>query len=214
MQDGAVKPQKGLENLVQLDQYRAGEEALWRAFQKGDRVAAGEIWRREARWVQSLLFRLLGPKARHDLEDLAQEVFIITHKQLPTLDLTRPPRNYLTGVVLNVARRRLRSWRRKNQFLEMLPHVMRRPWVDPVDPTVPRAVNELNAALDQLDPDLRIAFVLRVIEMQTLEAVAANLDISLATAKRRVRAARLELVAQAARYPALASYLTGADADE
>ena len=91
---------------------------------------------------------------------------------------------------------------------------MRRPWVDPVDPTVPRAVNELNAALDQLDPDLRIAFVLRVIEMQTLEAVAANLDISLATAKRRVRAARLELVAQAARYPALASYLTGADADE
>lgn len=161
-----------------------------------------------------MFLHVLGARIRDDVEDLTQEVFIIIQKQLPTLDLGRPVRLYLTGIVMNLAHQRLRSWRRKARFLEALPHAIRAPWVEPVDPSLPQAVAELNSALDRLDPELRLAFTLRFIQKQTLEEVAESLELSLATAKRRLRAARLELQALAPRYPTLSTFLSGAADDD
>jgi RNA polymerase sigma-70 factor (ECF subfamily) len=54
--------------------------------------------------------RRLGAAPR-EVEDLAQEVFVVLHQHWPTLDLTRPLRPYIFGVAFRVvcASRRRRS---------------------------------------------------------------------------------------------------------
>jgi RNA polymerase sigma-70 factor (ECF subfamily) len=201
------------DNLIVLDDHRPVDAATWEAFRAGDRLAAAEVWRREAPWIRGLLFRLVGPKGSADLDDLTQDVFLILQKELPTVDLSTPLRGFLVGLAVNVARRRLRSAWRWGVVRRALPFASTRT-VQPTDPSAPRVFAELFQALDTLEPEERLAFSLRYLEQQTLEEVAESLDVSLATAKRRLRSARLKLVAQAARFPALAAKLDGSSDEE
>ena len=84
----------------------------------------------------------------------------------------------------------------------------------PTDPSAPRVIAELLQAMELLEPEERLAFSLRYLEQQTLDEVAASLDVSLATAKRRLRSARLQLVARAAQFPALAAKLDGSSDED
>lgn len=56
--------------------------------------------------------RRLGARPR-DIEDLAQDVFVVLHRQWPTLDLTRPLRPYLFGVAFRVVAANRRRRRRE-----------------------------------------------------------------------------------------------------
>lgn len=198
--------------LIVLDEHRAVSVQTWEAFRRGERQAAAEVWRHEAPWVRGLLLRLLGPRAANDLDDLTQDVFLILQRKLAELDLTQPMRGFLVGVAVNVSRRRLRSAWRWSVVRRVLPFSTPSA-VLPTDPSAPKVIAELVEALELLEPEERLAFSLRYLEQQSLNEVAASLDVSLATAKRRLRTARLQLLAQATRFPVLAARLDGS-ADE
>ena len=61
---------------------------------------------------------------------------------------------------------------------------------DDASPEVRAELAKLDRVLGELDPQLRIAWMLRFVEGWELTEVAAALDVSLATAKRRIKAAR------------------------
>ena len=201
------------DNVIALDAHRPVAPTTWEAFRRGDRLAAAEVWRHEAPWVRGVLFRLLGPRAADDLDDLTQDVFLILQRRLGELDLTQPMRGFLVGVAVNVARRRLRSAWRWSVVRRALPFSMPKA-VLPTDPSAPRVIAELLEAMELLEPEERLAFGLRYLEQQTLDEVAASLDVSLATAKRRLRSARLQLIARAQQFPALAVKLDGSSDED
>ncbi len=203
---------RGADNVIALDAHRGLATSTWEAFRRGDRLAAAAVWRHEAPFVRGVLFRLLGPRATDDLDDLTQDVFLILQRRLGELDLSQPMRGFLVAVAVNVARRTLRSAWRWNAVRRVLPFSTPRA-VLPTDPSAPRVVGELLEAMELLAPEERLAFSLRYLEQQTLTEVAASLDVSLATAKRRLRSARLMIVARAEQFPALAAKLDGS-ADE
>ena len=66
------------------------------------------------------------------------------------------------------------------------------------------------AILDELPADARVPFALRFIEGMALDEVAAACDVSLSTAKRRLRRAEERFMKIAAGYPELAEWLEGA----
>ncbi|MCA2979211.1 MAG: sigma-70 family RNA polymerase sigma factor [Myxococcaceae bacterium] len=196
------------DNVIVLDEQRAVDASTWAAFRGGDRRAAAEVWRREAPWLRRLLYRLVGPAGADDLDDLTQDVFLILQRELHALDVTTPMRGFLVGLAVNVARRRLRSAWRWGVVRRALPFSLPKA-VLPTDPSAPRVFAELFEALETLEPEERLAFSLRYLEQQSLTEVAESLDVSLATVKRRLRGARLHLIAQAARFPTLAATLDG-----
>jgi RNA polymerase sigma-70 factor (ECF subfamily) len=211
LQRQAVEPET--DNVIVLDEHRAVAPSTWEAFRRGDRHAAAEVWRHEAPWVRGVLFRLLGPRAAGDLGDLTQDVFLILQGRLASLDLMQPMRGFLLGVTVNVARRRLRSAWRWSVVRRVLPFSTPKA-VLPTDPSAPRVIAELLEAMELLEPEERLAFGLRYLEQQSLDEVAASLDVSLATAKRRLRSARLQLLARAQQFPALAARLDGSSDED
>ncbi len=211
LQRQAAEPET--DNVIVLDEHRAVAPSAWEAFRRGDRLAAAEVWRHEAPWVRGVLFRLLGPRAAGDLDDLTQDVFLILQGRLASLDLMQPMRGFLLGVTVNVARRRLRSAWRWSVVRRALPFSTPKA-VLPTDPSAPRVIAELLEAMELLEPEERLAFGLRYLEQQSLDDVAASLDVSLATAKRRLRSARLQLLARAQQFPALAARLDGSSDED
>lgn len=73
-----------------------------------------EAFERELDYLFSTLQRFGA--AAGDIDDLLQEIFIVLHRQWPTLDTTRPLRPWLFGVTFRVVRaqrrRRIREGRR------------------------------------------------------------------------------------------------------
>src|SRR3569623_1330933 len=76
------------------------------------------VYERELDYLFTTLQRL-GASPR-EIEDLAQEVFMILHRNWPTLDVTRPFRPYLFAVAFRVvcAHRRRRSREIPQTYLE------------------------------------------------------------------------------------------------
>ncbi len=211
VQRQAAEPET--DNVIVLEEHRAVAPSAWEAFRRGDRLAAAEVWRHEAPWVRGVLFRLLGPRAAGDLDDLTQDVFLILQGRLASLDLMQPMRGFLLGVTVNVARRRLRSAWRWSVVRRALPFSTPKA-VLPTDPSAPRVIAELLEAMELLEPEERLAFGLRYLEQQSLDEVAVSLDVSLATAKRRLRSARLQLLTRAQQFPALAARLDGSSDED
>lgn len=69
------------------------------------------------------------------------------------------------------------------------------------------ATQRVYAALDKLDPRLRITFALAVLDERSLADVAALTGASVVAVKTRLWRARRELAKRAARDPALVEYL-------
>jgi DNA-directed RNA polymerase specialized sigma24 family protein len=95
------------------------------------------------------------------------------------------------------------------------------PWADaphavktapPRDPVLADAVDRVRRVLERLDPDLRIAFVLRFVEGYELAEGAKLAGCSLATYKRRLSKAQTRFQLAAGRDPILARWLAGGGA--
>lgn len=70
-----------------------------------------EAYDRDLDYLFETLRRLgAGPR---DLEDLAQEVFVVLHRNWSTLDATRPLRPYLFGVAFRIVSAHRRKWKRE-----------------------------------------------------------------------------------------------------
>ena len=168
--------------------------------------AAGRMWDRYAPLVRRILRRMLGPV---DVEDGVQDAFLRLFRDLGSLREPAALRSFLIGVTLHVAESELRRRRAKRWLLLSDDGDLDErdaPVVD--DRQEPRAaLLRLYKVLDRVSDERRMVFVLRYVEGLELAELAAVLDCSLATTKRRVADAVQRIHLLAASDPLLAPYL-------
>jgi RNA polymerase sigma-70 factor (ECF subfamily) len=185
----------------------ADDTTLVKGLCEGDPRATREAWHRFGPMVHRLLLRTLGPEG--DLEDLSQEVFITFFDRVKTL---RDPRT-VTAFLMSITAFKIRyflRWRWLRRWL-FLPGRS-----EPVDlrsveqaPEAREALVRFFKVLDRLSPVDRTAFTLRFVEEMELREVAAAIDLSLATTKRRLTRAWKRVALLVSRDPALEQFLRG-----
>jgi RNA polymerase sigma-70 factor (ECF subfamily) len=144
--------------------------------------------------------RRLGVTER-DVEDMAHEVFVAVHRELPKYDRDRPIRPWLFAFCFRIAS----HYRRKHQretVADMTGDV-----VDPAeapDTLLDRQRKRrlVLRALDEIELDRRAVFVLHEIDGVTCEAIALSLEIPLGTVYSRLRLAREDFTAKMRRLQA------------
>jgi RNA polymerase sigma-70 factor (ECF subfamily) len=207
-----TQARKGAKILVlpAADLSTIDDAGLVRAVLHGDPRAPRVLWDRHARLVYRILRRSLGQQ--NDVEDLVQEVFLSLWKRLPTLRDPRALPAFLVTITTLTLRHELRRrWVRRYMTLGAKEDIGPDLQAVHPDPEARQAVSRLYAILDRLGREERIAFVLRYIEGMELTEVAPALELSLATAKRRLAHARARVDYHIARDAGLAAYLSGID---
>ncbi len=185
MADRAVKARAGLGPT---------DEELVAAAKVGERWAQEALFRRYGRMINGMAFRILGRPA--DVDDLVQETFLQAFQNLHRLSDPGAVRSWLGGIAVRQAGKVLR--RRK---LRMRFGLERGTAIDPetfvsgtAPPDVAAQLRAVYRVLEKLPVEARVALVLRRVEGLTLPDVAAQMDLSLATVKRRLQLAE-QLVA-------------------
>lgn len=146
------------------------------------------VFRRYSSYVATIAMRLLGRNA--DVDDVVQEVFLQAVKGLEGLRDPEALRGWLATVTVRVARRRLRV-RRLRGFLGLDDAPSYDQVASPnASPEQRALLARIYRALDEMPADLRLAWSLRHIEGEQIEAVANLCGCSLATAKRRISEAQ------------------------
>lgn len=169
---------------------------------EGDASAQSEIFVRHKQAVARTVAALLGPEA--EIEDLTQETFIRAYPRMGELESGARLGAWLRGIAVLVAREWLKKKaRRRWSLFEVLPDVPARE----VSHGTRDALRDTFDVLSRLPVDERLAFSLRYIEGLELEAIALSMDMSLSTAKRRLRDAEKRFRALAAKRPSLHEYL-------
>lgn len=145
------------------------------------------LWDRFAPTVRALVRRTISGRA--DVEDIVQDVFVSLIRSIGDLKDPRALRAFVYRVASNVLCDELRR-RRRRRWLTLFRNAEDSD--DPVadetiaDPALRLAMMRVQRVLDRLSDELRMAYVLRVIEGLELEEVALALGCSASTAKRRV----------------------------
>ncbi|MBN1607828.1 MAG: sigma-70 family RNA polymerase sigma factor [Polyangiaceae bacterium] len=126
-----------------------------------------------------------------DVEDLAQEVFLVLRRTWSDYDPTRPFKPYLFGIAFRVASSHRRRWWREvpYAFVDAPDHA---PSPDrEFEANQARAL--VLAALQQIPLARRAVLLMYDLDQTSMQEVAATLAIPLFTAYSRLRKARLEL---------------------
>ncbi len=156
-------------------------------FAAGEVVAFDQLYDRHVGYVAGVAFRLLGDQ--RELNDVLQETFLAA---LETMDKLREParvRAWLVGIAIRRVRRRLYK-RARWAFIRRVLGAGAPVASDPED----RArVDELGRALSSVDPKFQTPWVLHHVEGETLPVVAEIEGVSLATIKRRIARADVEI---------------------
>ena len=158
----------------------ASDEELLEGVRNREERAITLLYRRYARYVASVAYRLLG--ADDEVDDVVQSVFLELIRSADRVYGPEYLRSFLLRITTRqVSRRLTRRWRsrRIRGALELLLPDRS----DPRDRIVP---DELHEALGKLSPDLRLPWMLHHIEGQTLPETATACGVSLASVKRRI----------------------------
>jgi RNA polymerase sigma-70 factor (ECF subfamily) len=153
-----------------------------------------ELFRKHAPAIASLGLAMLH--SVEEADDLVQDVFIRAFRAIHRLEDPAGARPWLMTIAVRLARTRLR--RRK---LRMLLFQLDEPDFEqiPSRGTLPEhrdLVKRLYVILDTMPVELRIAFVLRYVQSETVPSVAELCGWSLSTAKRRIQAAHDRVTAK------------------
>jgi RNA polymerase sigma-70 factor (ECF subfamily) len=137
--------------------------------------------------------RYLGVE-RGDLDDVVQEIFVIIHARLHTIEQPESLRSWIYSIIRRSASRYYRTKRTK------LINTGTEPEKVPADLCTPQQMAEtseevelLQSMLEKLDEPKREVFVLTEVEEMTAPEIAAAIGIPLNTVYSRLRAARQEL---------------------
>lgn len=128
------------------------------------------------------------------IDDLVQEVFVVIHARLPSLQHVESLRSWVYGVTRRTVSTYRRSLRSRNASGAHYAEVA--DWLEPLPPT-PLELTELAAQqrlllelLSELEPAKREVFTLTEIEGFTAPEIAEALDVPVNTVYSRLRAAR------------------------
>lgn len=160
-------------------------------------VPFGQVYQEHAAFVWRSL-RRLGVRPS-DLEDVAQDVFVVVHRKLPEFDGRSSVRTWVFGVCLRTAADyRRRAHIRREESMDVVP-----------DSAVPAAQDEavsrrqaralLDRILDELDEEKRATFVLFELEQWPMAEIAEAMGCPLQTSYARLYAARRDVESSLAR---------------
>ena len=147
---------------------------------RGDDQAFAAIYRRHARYVAGVAYRILG--ADSEVDDVVQETFVDAAKGLRRIEDPRKLRGWLAAIAVRRVHRRL-ARRARLRWLGIELGWLGRSSSEPKDR---ERVDALYEILDRISAKYRVPWVLSEIEGETLPEVARLCGVSLATAKRRV----------------------------
>ena len=150
-----------------------------------------ELFRRYARYVATIGFKLLGRD--DELDDLVQDVFIEAHRGLHQLRDLDAAKAWLARITVRRAVRRLRR-QKLRAFFSLETMVGQPAIVDNAATPEERAhITSTYRLLEALPVPQRIVWLLRHVEGETLDSIAVLCGCSKATVQRRLRAARAAL---------------------
>lgn len=165
------------------------DRALVSALAEGDQAALGALYDRYQRDVHRFVARLAA-----DAEDVVQMTFLEAHRSAPRFRGESAVKTWLFGIAANLVRTQHRGSARKQRAHDSLQAVPRRPPTDPGEAiTREQQRRWLAAAIDQLSPALREAYVLCVIEEVPGKDAARALGVREASLYRRLTDARTAL---------------------
>ena len=158
--------------------------------QRGDERAFSLIVRAYETPVYNYVLRLVGDRSL--AEDLTQEVFLRVFQGLPNFSLRSKFTTWLFQVAKNRVLDELRARERKPQSVVTLDDM---PPLEVVDapPERVEAIDAVWRAVAVLNPDLKMALLLRDVVGLSYTEIADSLEITLATVKWRIYRAREEV---------------------
>lgn len=178
-----------------------------------DGVRAGEGWAIAALYdhhgpeMARVIRRLVGTDPDIDAEDLLHEAFVAVIEGIGGLQQADALRGWLRTIAVRTAYRALRNKRYKRWLCFWEPDKLQRHASCDVDPATRQAYQRVYELLRRMPPGERVPFVLRYIEELELVEVAEAIDVSLATAKRRLLRAKERFMRLAEHEPALRPWL-------
>jgi RNA polymerase sigma-70 factor (ECF subfamily) len=174
--------------LVMSD--RADDGDLVERMAAGDRDALGALFDRYHRSLYGFLARAYGA-CDTEIEDLVQTTFLEAFRAAPRFRATSSPRTWLFAIGGNVAKMHRRATQRRARAHQRLADLPERT-TTAVDAKLAdqRALARIEAALGELPHDLRVAYVMCVIEDVPADEAARALDVARGTIWRRVHHAR------------------------
>jgi RNA polymerase sigma-70 factor (ECF subfamily) len=166
------------------------DELTLRRAQRGDERAWRDLIARYERPVHSLIWRLLAGRARHRVEDLAQETFVRVLRALPRFDPAGPAK--LSTWILTIATRLALNELRRPEHSELSHEPPAR---ERTDATAERARlgAAIAAAVAALSDAQRAVLVLREYHDLDYTEIADVLELDVGTVKSRLSRARAAL---------------------
>lgn len=190
--------------VVRALPFDGDDAALVAAMKSGRADAKAAFYRRHARAVHGLVFRLMGPDA--ELDDVVHDVFVRALESLPGLRDPSALRSWLSGIAVRTVRIRFQRRRRQRWLHFMAPDDVP-PIVDHPRLELGEALRDVYAILDGIDVQERIALVLHRVEGLHLDEAARTAGMSVATFRRRLARGEAKFFARASRRPSLEAWM-------
>ncbi|OLE53247.1 MAG: hypothetical protein AUG51_14115 [Acidobacteria bacterium 13_1_20CM_3_53_8] len=173
----------------------SGSDSLVVRARRGDEDAFRMIFERYARPLLAFIYDMVGERAL--AEELTQETFVRAYKNLSALRDERRFGVWLFGIAKNVARESLRSHpRRERETLIDDERVLAMSDNQPspagilLDKELQRV---MRAALQSLDEDKRLVFILKIFHHKSYDEIAAITGFTIAKLKTDLHRARAEM---------------------
>lgn len=183
------------------------DEAIIAGVKIDDEWARAALYDRYAPIVERIVRRLVGTDADIDVEDVMHDAFVRAFAAIGSLDDPKALEKWMRTIGARTAYRAIRSkkLRRWLQFWE--PTQVQYVSAPQVDHDMLEAFQRTYAVLRTMPPKLRVPFTLRLIEGMELSEVAEICEVSLATIKRRIKAAEERFARAACRDDVLRSWV-------
>ena len=204
----ALRPPRG---VVRSLPFEGDETALVAAMCSGRLDAGAAFYDRHVRSIHALVFRLMGPDG--EIDDVVHDVFVRALESLPRLRDPAALRSWLFGIAVRAVGIRFQKRTRQRWLRFMAPEEVPEiaTAVDVASSELGEALRDVYAILHGMDPDERIAVVLRRVEGLSLEDAATASGMSLATFRRRLARGEAKFFARARGRPALDEWLSESD---
>jgi RNA polymerase sigma-70 factor (ECF subfamily) len=159
--------------------------------EKADPLSLERLFAEHSRFVAAVVLRVLGRD--HEVDDVVQEVFLDALVGVPKVRTPAAIRGWLKTVAVRKAYRHLRKRRVRAFFGLDGPGCYEHLPAAGCGPEERALLSRVYHMLDQISVSERLAWTLRYVEGEQVEAVAALCGCSLATVKRRIAAASAAL---------------------
>ena len=184
----------------------AGDTTLSDALRAGDGHAVARLFDLYGEHVERVLIRTIGRDT--EMDDMVQDVFLGAYRSGPNYQGNDEQlKAWISRIAVFTARGYLRKRKRRWWLRSSDPGEMPEQTSNEPSPHTSEVLRRTYAALDTMDPDLRIPFSLRELESMELAEIAKACDCSVSTVKRRLARARKAFDRLAKKDPILREWL-------